>query len=84
MRGLLSMPQSSIDPEPYADRVTVLVAEDEILIRMDVAEALREAGFRVLETSSADEAIQLLEQGHAVDVIFSDINMPGKIDGLDL
>ena len=65
-------------------RRTVLVVEDEVLIRMDVAEALRLAGLRVIEASSADEALRLLDQGHEVDVIFSDINMPGELDGLDL
>jgi CheY-like chemotaxis protein len=80
----VSQSKPSAAPEPDGRRVTVLVVEDEVLIRIDVADCLRDEGLRVLEASSADEALRLLEQGHSVDVIFSDIHMPGRIDGLDL
>lgn len=77
-----STPSAALESD--GRRVTVLVVEDEVLIRIDVADCLRDEGLRVLEASSADEALRLLEQGHSVDVIFSDIHMPGRIDGLDL
>jgi CheY-like chemotaxis protein len=63
----------------------VLVVEDEVLLRLAIAEYLRDCGFRVIEAVSADEAIAVLEQpGLAVDVIFSDIEMPGTMDGFGL
>ncbi len=62
----------------------VLVAEDEIIVRMAVANALRERGFRVLEAYNADEAIELVSATPDLDVVFSDIHMPGSMNGTDL
>jgi DNA-binding NtrC family response regulator len=62
----------------------VLVAEDEIIVRMDVANALRERGFRVLEAYNADEAIELVSATPDLDVVFSDIHMPGSMNGTEL
>ena len=62
----------------------VLVVEDEVLIRIDTAEGLRQAGYRVFEARSADEALELLALGHQIDVVFSDVHMPGRLDGVDL
>ena len=61
----------------------VLVAEDEPLVRLDITLALSDAGFAVIETRSADDALEVLEARH-VDVIFTDIEMPGRLDGLRL
>lgn len=64
---------------------TVLVVEDEVLIRLSIADYLRECGYRVIETASAEEAITVLvESGRPVDVIFSDAEMPGAMDGFGL
>jgi two-component system, response regulator PdtaR len=62
---------------------TVLVVEDDFLVRLCAADALRDAGFDVLEAASGPEALQLLEAG-PVDVVFTDINMPGAFDGAGL
>lgn len=62
----------------------VLVVEDEMLIRMIAADALEERGFSVLEASDAQEALEILERTTGIGLIFTDINMPGKTDGLDL
>jgi two-component system, response regulator PdtaR len=62
---------------------TVLVIEDEILVRFDVAEVLRGAGMRVIEASNADEAMEHLEAGKSVDFVFTDIEMPGTMNGLE-
>jgi CheY-like chemotaxis protein len=65
--------------------LTILVAEDEAAIRMLVTAALEDAGYQVLEAVGADEAIVILRQRAAtVDVIFTDIHMPGGMDGLAL
>ena len=61
---------------------TVLLIEDESLVRIDVAEVLREAGVCVIEASNADEAMEHLEAGKTVDFVFSDIEMPGTMSGL--
>lgn len=66
------------------DRRCVLVVEDEALIRMDIAEEIKAAGFNVLEAGTADEAIALLEQRSDIRVVFTDIHMPGSMDGLKL
>ena len=63
----------------------VLVAEDEFLIRLVVAEALTEAGFDVVEAEHADEAIVHLHANpKGIAVLFTDIHMPGSLDGLAL
>jgi CheY-like chemotaxis protein len=66
------------------DPPTILVVEDEALLRMDGADMIEEAGFRVLEASSADEAIAILESAGNVRLIFSDVDMPGSMNGLKL
>ena len=63
---------------------TVLVVEDEILVRMHSADMLEEAGFVVLEAADADEALVILNGLEHVHLLFSDIDMPGSMDGLDL
>ena len=62
----------------------VLVVEDESLVRMNALFLLEEAGFGVLEAGSADEAISLLERREDIRIVFTDINMPGSMDGLRL
>jgi CheY-like chemotaxis protein len=63
---------------------SVLIVEDEVLSRLAIAEYLRECGFRVVEAASGVEAQQLVLAGLKVDLVFSDITMPGGVDGIDL
>jgi DNA-binding NtrC family response regulator len=64
---------------------TILVVEDEILVRMVIAQYLRDCGYRVIEAVSADEAIIVLSRLETViDIVFSDIDMPGSMDGFGL
>ena len=67
-----------------AQPISVLVVEDEELIRMDIADFLHEEGFVVYEAANADEAIRLLEIHPPITVLFTDIDMPGSMDGLKL
>jgi CheY-like chemotaxis protein len=67
-----------------ADRVSVLVVEDEFLIRADVVSQLEDAGYRVFEASNADEAIGILDVEPSIRLLFTDIDMPGTMDGLKL
>ena len=62
----------------------VLVVEDELLVRMNALSLLEDAGFGVLEAGSADEAFSLLERREDIRIVFTDINMPGSMDGLRL
>jgi two-component system, response regulator PdtaR len=65
-------------------RPVVLVVEDEFLERMSAAEMISESGFDVIEAANADGALAILETRLDVDVIFTDIRMPGSMDGLKL
>ncbi|WP_206239809.1 response regulator [Novosphingobium terrae] len=70
---------------PRIDRGTmVLVVEDEPMIRMNGVDLLEDQGYQVLEAASADEAITLLEQAPDVRLLFSDIDMPGSMNGVEL
>jgi CheY-like chemotaxis protein len=64
--------------------IRVLVVEDEAFVRMDAVEILRAAGFDILEAANADEAIQILETHSDIRLIFTDIDMPGSMNGLKL
>ena len=63
---------------------TVIVVEDEVIVRMDIAMSLQDEGFIVLEASNADEAIDLLDAHPEIRLMFTDIDMPGSMDGLKL
>jgi CheY-like chemotaxis protein len=63
---------------------TVLVVEDELLIRLDLADQLRRAGLTVVEASTGDEALTVLKANDTVDLVVSDIRMPGETDGMEL
>ena len=64
---------------------SILVVEDEVLIRMVIADYLRGCGYKVIEAANADEALALLQHEEiAVDAVFSDIEMPGSMDGFGL
>jgi CheY-like chemotaxis protein len=65
-------------------RAKVLVVEDEALLLYTIADDLRDAGFEVLEASNADQAIALLDIHRDVRLLFTDIDMPGSMDGLRL
>jgi two-component system, response regulator PdtaR len=64
--------------------LTVLIVDDEELIRMVGSDVLYEGGYRVLEAACASEALACLERDAEVTVLFTDINMPGVPDGLGL
>jgi CheY-like chemotaxis protein len=64
--------------------VRVLLVEDEMLIRELAAEDFTDAGFEVVAATSGDEALFLLEAGRDFDLLFTDIRMPGEVDGIDL
>lgn len=63
---------------------TVLIVEDELLIRLALREHLQECGFSVLEAANAAEAIGVMESHDEIDLVFSDVRMPGDMDGIGL
>jgi CheY-like chemotaxis protein len=62
----------------------VLIVEDELLLRMNAVDMIEAAGFEVVEAANAGEAIEILEARRDIGVIFTDIQMPGSMDGLKL
>lgn len=65
--------------------IVVLVAEDEELVRLVIAEALRDVGLEVMEAEHAEAALSVLQRHAArIHVLFTDIQMPGSMDGLAL
>lgn len=62
----------------------VLLVEDEPLVREIAAIALSDAGVEVIEAASGDGALEVLNGRSDIRVVFTDINMPGRLDGLDL
>lgn len=65
-------------------RPAVLVVEDEVLARVVLADDLREGGCDVAEAADADEALRMFRTGADIDVLVTDICMPGSIDGAEL
>jgi CheY-like chemotaxis protein len=63
---------------------TLLIAEDEFIIRLVIAEFLREEGYEVIEAANADEALEIFRSGIPIDLLFTDVRMPGSMDGCEL
>lgn len=62
----------------------VLLVDDEPVIRMVASQGLEDAGFEVIEADCAENALEILKTRADVGVLFTDVNMPGALDGLDL
>jgi CheY-like chemotaxis protein len=62
----------------------VLVVEDEPIVRMVAADALTDRGIMAWEAGDANEALKVLDEHPRIGVLFTDVNMPGEMDGLDL
>jgi CheY-like chemotaxis protein len=73
-----------VSQSPEGRTPTILVVDDEVLIRMAFSDCLQDSGYKVLEAGNADEAVAVLEHGHEIDLVFSDIRMPGTMDGFGL
>ena len=62
----------------------MLVVEDDLSITRMIIEELQDHGFTVIAAQSADDAVHILNGGARVDIVFSDIQMPGRMTGIDL
>lgn len=69
--------------QPF-QRQTILVVEDEPLLRMAATDFVEDAGFDVVDVANADEAITILESRMDIRLVFTDIDMPGSMNGLKL
>lgn len=63
---------------------TILVVEDEALVRFDIVAFFEDRGWRVFEAENADQAIELLDRHSGIRVVLTDVQMPGEMDGLKL
>ncbi|RYE03933.1 MAG: response regulator [Sphingomonadales bacterium] len=81
MASSSASPQGEHNPQGPA---TILVVEDEFLVRMLICDELRYVPYTVIEAVTADEAVEFLKSGVQVDLILSDVRMPGSLDGLGL
>lgn len=78
MRGLINGMCQTADPQ------TILVVEDEPLIRMSVVAALEDAGYWVLEAQNSADALDVLSRHSEISIMVTDVRMPGPMDGLAL
>jgi DNA-binding NtrC family response regulator len=75
----------AVFPDPTQRTPTILVVDDEALIRAILSDYLQECGYKVLEGSNAEEAILIIEKSDVIiDLVFSDVRMPGSMDGFGL
>lgn len=79
-----SMAAARAERQSRSAPAVVLVVEDEVLVRCAIALDLSDSGYEVIEAADAVEALAVLEDGYPVDLVFSDIQMPGRMDGLAL
>ena len=70
--------------DQFDNRLVILVVEDEALLRLNATDFLEEAGFEIVEAESASSALRILEARPDIRVLFTDIQMPGQIDGMEL
>ena len=77
--------QEIVFPDSDNRTRTILIVEDEYLIRIALSEYLQEHGFKVVESGRADQAIEIIRNSDGmIDLVFSDVVMPGKMDGFGL
>lgn len=68
----------------FQGKAVILIVEDSTIIRISAVDLVRSAGYLALESSCADEAIQILESRSDIDLVFTDVQMPGTMDGVKL
>jgi two-component system, response regulator PdtaR len=74
-------PAHTSDEDSQPRPSVILVVEDDLLVRLSIADYLRDAGYMVIETSNASEALTIIASQTQIELVFSDINLPGWMDG---
>jgi len=83
--GVIALDEAVVVSGPgESHKPVILLVEDNVLVRFTTADILREEGFDVLEAVDSSEALALLTTGHPLDLIITDIRMPGSMDGVQL
>jgi len=72
------------NPAEHHPTATVLVVDDETMVRMPIVEYLRDCGYNVVEAGDASEAIAAMDAEGQINLVFSDVRMPGDMDGFGL
>jgi CheY-like chemotaxis protein len=75
---------ANAEANPSVSDRTILVVEDEVLIRLLICDVLRDSGLRVVEAANADEALMYVKTDPTVELVFSDVRIPGSMDGIEL
>jgi CheY-like chemotaxis protein len=78
------MREAATETQSLARPPVLLIVEDDVLVRMMMADEFRQAGFSAVEAASGEEAAAVLESGLALDVLMTDVRLPGALDGLSL
>jgi two-component system, response regulator PdtaR len=79
----VSIEAAALGRDPASGR-TILLVEDEVLVRIALADELRDMGLPVIEVSNADEALRVLQAAVPIGLVLTDVHMPGTLDGLGL
>ena len=74
----------SVEPSSDTTSATIFVVDPDILVRMVIADYLRECGYRVVEGVNADDVLAVLEAGRKIDVILTEVQLAGSVDGFEL
>src|SRR4051812_45773261 len=81
----MSHASTNLTPKSDSPVPSILVVEDEVLVRLVIADYLRECGYRVYEAVNASEAVAMLQAPEVmIGIVFSDVQMPGDMDGFGL
>ena len=80
----MASPTSAVETAGAAPQPVILVVDDEVLVRLPIADHLRDVGFTVVEAANAGEALEVIASDAPVDLVFTDHNMPGEMDGCAL
>ncbi|HEY0436419.1 MAG TPA: response regulator [Phenylobacterium sp.] len=83
-KALADLPAGDPPAEPEATKLVVLVVEDEPLVRRVAAAMLEEAGYAVIQADGPRQALLALEARGEIHLLFTDIQLPGEVDGLEL
>jgi DNA-binding NtrC family response regulator len=74
----------ALSEDGILEKNTVLVVEDEPIIRMEAVQVIKDAGYVVLDASNTNDAITILEKRHDIRAVFTEIHVPGRLNGMDL
>ena len=75
----------SPNPVPRPNTIpTILIVDDEVIARTVIADYLRECGYRVIEAGNPEDAMTILDSDLRIDIVFTDLDLPGPATGLEL